>query len=64
MPGFRFPYTSLDGTAATLMPRLGLTLTVGTRSVDVVGLIDSGASVNVLPYSVEWHWGWNGIKCG
>lgn len=50
--GYRFPYSSLDGTPATLMPRLPLTLKLGSRTTDVVGLIDSGASVNVIPYSV------------
>jgi len=50
--GFRFPYSSLDGTPATLMPRLPLTLKLGDHSTDVSGLIDSGSSVNLLPNSV------------
>lgn len=48
----RFPYASTDTTAASLMPRLPLTLTYEQRSVEVVGLLDTGAAVNVLPYPV------------
>jgi hypothetical protein len=50
--GYRFPYSSLDGNPATLMPRLPLTLKLGDQSTEVVGLIDSGASVNVIPFSI------------
>lgn len=34
------------------VPYLPLTLTYQNRSVDVMGLLDTGASVNVLPYNV------------
>lgn len=34
------------------MPRLQLTLMLGTRTVEVLGLIDTGSAINVLPYSV------------
>ena len=34
------------------LPKLPLTLTYHNSSVDVFGLLDTGASVNVLPYSV------------
>ncbi|MBE9054893.1 retroviral-like aspartic protease [Sphaerospermopsis sp. LEGE 08334] len=34
------------------LPKLPLTLTYRNLSVDVSGLLDTGASVNVLPYSV------------
>lgn len=34
------------------MPRLPLTLTYGGQSVEVVGLLDTGAAINVLPYRV------------
>jgi hypothetical protein len=50
--GFRFPYSSINADPATLMPRLPLTLSLGGHSVDVVGLVDSGAAVNVIPYWV------------
>jgi hypothetical protein len=48
----RFPYTQAGATAASLMPRLGLTLSHGPRSVEVTGLLDTGAAVNVLPYTM------------
>ncbi len=34
------------------VPYLPLTLTYQNRSVEVMGLLDTGSSVNVLPYSV------------
>ncbi|MGM3306164.1 retroviral-like aspartic protease [Anabaena sp. WFMT] len=34
------------------LPKLPLTLTYRNSSVDVSGLLDTGASVNVLPYNV------------
>ncbi|MFN8419001.1 MAG: retroviral-like aspartic protease [Anaerolineae bacterium] len=48
----RFPYTNAVNTPDSLMPRLSLMLNLGDQSVAIVGLVDSGASVNVLPYSV------------
>lgn len=48
----RLPYTPTATTSASLMPRLSLTLKYEHRSVEVVGLLDTGAAVNVLPYSV------------
>ena len=48
----RFPYMAAGTTAASLMPRLPLTLIYEQRSVEVVGLLDTGAAVNVLPYPV------------
>ena len=35
-----------------VVPNLPLTLTYGQNSIAVFGLLDTGASVNVLPYSV------------
>jgi len=35
-----------------LMPYLPLTLVRGGKSIDVLGLVDSGASINVLPYRI------------
>jgi len=52
--GRRFPFlpvTNARGDAA-LRPQLPLTLTYRGRSLDVSGLLDTGADVNVLPYSV------------
>jgi hypothetical protein len=51
-PPVRFPYTPAGMTEATLMPRLSLTLSHEQRSVETVGLLDTGAAVNVLPYLV------------
>ena len=48
----RFPYVAVDNQQASLMPHLPLTLTLGSQSLEVIGLVDSGAAVNVLPYNV------------
>jgi len=48
----RFSYNSPDDSSATLMPRLKLTLTYRGTTVDAFGLLDTGSTVNVLPYSV------------
>jgi hypothetical protein len=46
---------------ASLRPHLPLTLTYGDESVPTVGLLDTGAAVNVLPYQIgvqlggEWE---------
>lgn len=37
---------------ASIMPYLPLTLTNGNRSLEVIALLDTGASVNVLPYDI------------
>jgi hypothetical protein len=37
---------------STVMPYLPLTLTNGSHSVEVMALLDTGASVNVLPYEI------------
>jgi len=34
------------------MPYLPLTLTYKTQSVEIIALLDTGASVNILPYDV------------
>ena len=43
-----------DGTLDELdsLPRLPLTLHYGEQRVEAIGLVDSGATVNVLPYRV------------
>jgi hypothetical protein len=50
----QFPYTdkhpALPGSG--LMPFLPLTLTRDSHSVTVEGLLDTGATINVLPYAV------------
>ena len=37
---------------SVIMPYLPLTLTLGNRSLEVTALLDTGASVNVLPYKI------------
>ena len=48
----RFPYMPADDLPTSLMPRLPLVLSYGNRSIEVVGLLDTGAAVNVLPYEI------------
>jgi hypothetical protein len=52
-PVEQFPYVSRDPTlgVASLAPMLPITLS-GTASVEVTGLVDSGAAINVLPHSL------------
>jgi hypothetical protein len=58
----QFPYVSPNGTGenASLAPFLPLKLSRGEQSEVILGLLDTGASVNVLPFSlgtalgVEW----------
>jgi len=47
-----FPYTATDQLPTSLMPRLSLLLSLNQRQVEVIGLLDTGAAVNVLPYQV------------
>lgn len=50
----RFPFTERTDSLGRkiVMPYLPLTLTNGSRSVEVMALLDTGASVNVLPYEI------------
>ena len=50
----RFPFTPMDADKAGVnkMPFLPLTLIYTEREVAASGLLDSGATVNVLPYSL------------
>ncbi|WP_427160545.1 hypothetical protein ACQFX9_02435 [Aliinostoc sp. HNIBRCY26] len=59
----RYPFVSSDATSgeASFRPHLPLTLIYQQKSVETSGLLDTGASVNVLPYPVgielgyEWE---------
>jgi hypothetical protein len=59
--GLQFPYVARDPSLgnASLAPMLPLTLTNG-QSVTTSGLVDSGAAINVLPFSLGgqlgFHW--------
>lgn len=48
----RFPYISMDNLPTSLSPRLPFTLIHRQNVIETVGLVDSGATVNVLPYSL------------
>jgi hypothetical protein len=50
----RFAFTAVHSElgAASLMPQLPLTVTYQGRSVTPSGLLDTGATVNVLPYHI------------
>jgi len=57
--GQRFSFTErIDSLGrSSIVPYLPLVLTLGNRSVEVKALLDTGASVNVLPYE-------NGLQLG
>lgn len=48
----QFKYTIVDNTPTGLAPRLSLVLRREQHQVEVSGLVDSGAAVNLLPYPV------------
>lgn len=52
MNAMRFRYSTSDSTQSELdsLPRLPLVLSQGQKVVNAIGLVDSGATVNVLPY--------------
>jgi hypothetical protein len=54
LSGQQYPFTEqTDALGRSLtMPYLPLTFTLGTQSIEVNGLLDTGASVNVLPYDL------------
>lgn len=50
----RYRFTELDSTAGqlSLMPYLPLTLTYQNQALRLAGLLDTGSTVNVLPYEI------------
>ena len=49
----RYPYLPSQTDQPTiLLPLLPIQLTSNDRSVETIGLLDSGAAVNVLPFSI------------
>ena len=50
----RFKYSTTDPSQdeSDSLPRLPLVLRFNSQSLEVVGLVDSGSTVNVLPYEV------------
>jgi len=49
---FKYSTTHPGQTALDSLPRIPLILQNGSKSVEVAGLVDSGASINVLPFSI------------
>lgn len=54
LDGQRYSFTERTDTLGRsfIMPYLPLTLTLGNCSLEVAALLDTGASVNVLPYEI------------
>jgi hypothetical protein len=54
LEGKRFPFIERSNALgiSSTMPYLPLTLIYKTQSIEVMGLLDTGASVNVLPYEI------------
>ena len=50
----RFKYSTISPTQNEFdrLPRIPLLLRRGDRSIEAIGLVDSGATVNVLPYEL------------
>ncbi|MEH2214605.1 hypothetical protein [Nostoc sp.] len=50
----RFKYSTTDPSQNEFdsLPRIPLCLRQGDKAVEVLGLVDSGATVNVLPYEI------------
>jgi hypothetical protein len=61
---FRYSTTDAGHDESDALPRIPLVLRNGGQAVDVVGLVDSGATVNVLPYETGIRLGapWNDRK--
>ena len=61
MPPIRFAYTATAQRPNDPMPRLAMTLIYKGRAIEVVGLLDTGAMVSVIPYHIglalgaTWH---------
>ncbi|MEM6404847.1 MAG: hypothetical protein AAF757_32260 [Cyanobacteria bacterium P01_D01_bin.116] len=54
LEGHRFSFTERTDSfgEVSTMPYLRLTLSNGNKSLEVMALLDTGASVNVLPYEI------------
>jgi hypothetical protein len=60
---FPYQYRGVSRDPQTLAPLLPLTLSRGGVSVDVVGLVDSGAMYSILPFDLGARFGvpWNSL---
>ncbi len=54
LDGQRYSFTERTDSLgrSVILPYLPLTLMLGSRSLEVTALLDTGASVNVLPYEI------------
>lgn len=48
----QFPFVDHGQGEAARLPYLPLALTLGTKSITIEGLVDSGSTINVLPYDL------------
>lgn len=50
----KFKYSTLHANQSQLdsLPRLPLRLSSQTDTIEVIGLVDSGATINVLPFDI------------
>jgi hypothetical protein len=57
----QFPFVEMNPAAGAIsrMPQLPLTLSLGQVNIQVSGLLDTGATINVLPYSIGMQLGAN-----
>jgi hypothetical protein len=62
----RFKYSTSSPTQNEFdsLPRIPLILRRGDRSIEAIGLVDSGATVNVLPYELGIQLVPNGTTAG
>ncbi|MEN0048648.1 MAG: hypothetical protein AAF806_16420 [Bacteroidota bacterium] len=62
----RFKYSTLYPEQSQLdsLPRVPLTLQLNNNEIEIVGLVDSGATINVMPFGVGTNLGavWNEQK--
>lgn len=63
LDGQRFSFTERTDSLgrSIIMPYLPLTLTSGDRSVEVIALLDTGASVNVTSLR-DWYAAWSSLR--
>ena len=61
---FSYSTTQPNHTQLDSLPRLPLILKLNNTSIDVFGLVDSGATINVLPFSIGQQLGatWDSQK--
>ncbi|WP_434683852.1 hypothetical protein [Pseudanabaena minima] len=61
---FKYSTSSPNQNEFDSLPRVPLTLQQGDRIVETVGLVDSGATINVLPYEIglQLGGGWDDRK--